>query len=148
MAEIGTSVPACQRSLHPGRRTRTGPPGETTTRRVLDSCSSRLRTGGLPALTTGRTLTASGSGCEPLGVPRRWVSRLPQVRLECRGARFTDGPRCSREYVRTWILGLVDDHSRFVIGLTILTGTTAAGVLSWLDECFELCGQPLELMSD
>jgi transposase InsO family protein len=45
-------------------------------------------------------------------------------------------------------VGLVDDHSRFVIGLRILTETKAAPILRWLDECFELCGQPLQLMSD
>jgi len=43
---------------------------------------------------------------------------------------------------------LVDDHSRFVIGLRILTEAKAAPILRWLDECFELCGQPLDLMSD
>lgn len=53
-----------------------------------------------------------------------------------------------REYIKTWILGLVDDHSRFVIGLRILTETGAIPVLQWLDDCFELCGQPLDLMSD
>jgi transposase InsO family protein len=51
-------------------------------------------------------------------------------------------------YLKTWIVGLVDDHSRFVIGLRILTETKAAPILRWLDECFELCGQPLQLMSD
>lgn len=92
-----------------------------------------------------------------LGCSRGTVPRAPGPRYErsqpnelwhvdIKGPFFIN--LSSREYVRTWILGLVDDHSRFVIGLTILTGTTAAGVLSWLDECFELCGQPLELMSD
>jgi transposase InsO family protein len=51
-------------------------------------------------------------------------------------------------YLKTWIVGLVDDHSRFVIGLRILTEKRAQPILQWLDECFELCGQPLELMSD
>ncbi|TAN34925.1 transposase [bacterium] len=53
-----------------------------------------------------------------------------------------------RGYIKTWIVGLVDDHSRFVIGLRILTETKAAPILRWLDECFELCGRPLQLMSD
>jgi len=53
-----------------------------------------------------------------------------------------------RKYIKTWIVGLVDDHSRFVIGLRILTHAAAAPILSWLEECFELCGHPLELMSD
>lgn len=51
-------------------------------------------------------------------------------------------------YLKTWIVGLVDDHSRFVIGLRILPETKAAPILRWLDDCFELCGQPLQLMSD
>ena len=54
----------------------------------------------------------------------------------------------SQGYIKSWIVGLVDDHSRFVVGLRILTEATAAPVLVWLDECFELCGQPLQLMSD
>ncbi len=51
-------------------------------------------------------------------------------------------------YLKTWIVGLVDDHSRFVIGLRVLSDHKALPILRWLDECFELCGQPLELMSD
>ncbi len=53
-----------------------------------------------------------------------------------------------RQYIKTWIVGLVDDHSRFVIGLRILTHAAATPILTWLEECFELCGRPLELMSD
>jgi len=53
-----------------------------------------------------------------------------------------------RQYIKTWIFGLVDDHSRFVIGLRIYTDSAAVHVLSWLEECFELCGHPLELMTD
>jgi integrase-like protein len=53
-----------------------------------------------------------------------------------------------RQYIKTWLVGLVDDHSRFVIGLRILTQAAATPILAWLDECFELCGRPLELMSD
>jgi hypothetical protein len=45
-------------------------------------------------------------------------------------------------------VGLVDDHSRFLIGLWILPRPQAAPILAWLDDCFELCGTPLELMSD
>ena len=51
-------------------------------------------------------------------------------------------------FVKTWIVGMVDDHSRFVIGLRIHTDAQAAPILRWLEDCFELCGQPLELMSD
>ncbi len=53
-----------------------------------------------------------------------------------------------RGYIKTWIVGLVDDHSRFVIGLRIHSDAKAAPILKWLEDCFELCGQPLELMSD
>ena len=54
----------------------------------------------------------------------------------------------SRSYLKTWLFGLVDDHSRFLIGLQIHDDATAAPVLQWLEDCFELCGQPLQLMSD
>jgi len=53
-----------------------------------------------------------------------------------------------RGYLKTWLFGLVDDHSRFLIGLQIHTDAQAAPILRWLEECFELCGQPLQLMSD
>ena len=53
-----------------------------------------------------------------------------------------------RGYLKTWLFGLVDDHSRFLIGLQIHTDSQAAPILSWLEECFELCGKPLQLMSD
>ncbi len=51
-------------------------------------------------------------------------------------------------YIKTWIVGLVDDHSRFVIGLRIHTDAKLAPILKWLDECFEVCGHPFEVMSD
>jgi Homeodomain-like domain/Integrase core domain len=51
-------------------------------------------------------------------------------------------------YIKTWIVGLVDDHSRVVVGLRIHSDAQAAPILRWLEDCFELCGQPLELMSD
>jgi len=56
--------------------------------------------------------------------------------------------RSSREYEKVWIVGLVDDHSRFLIGLRVLPRPQAQPILAWLDDCFELCGTPLELMSD
>jgi transposase InsO family protein len=56
--------------------------------------------------------------------------------------------RSAQEYEKTWIVGLVDDHSRFLIGLRILPRPQARPILAWLDDCFELCGTPLELMSD
>ncbi len=51
-------------------------------------------------------------------------------------------------YLKTWIFGLVDDHSRYVLGLRIATGREIAGILEWLRDCIELCGKPLDLMSD
>lgn len=51
-------------------------------------------------------------------------------------------------YIKTWIVGIVDDHSRFIVGLRIHTDFQAAPILRWLEQCFELCGHPLELMSD
>jgi transposase InsO family protein len=56
--------------------------------------------------------------------------------------------RARREYTKVWIVGLVDDHSRFLIGLRVLPRPQAQPILGWLDECFELCGTPIELMSD
>jgi len=34
-----------------------------------------------------------------------------------------------------------------LIGLQVLPRPQAAPILAWLDNCFELCGTPLELMS-
>jgi transposase InsO family protein len=53
-----------------------------------------------------------------------------------------------RGYLKTWLFGLVDDHSRFLIGLQIHTDSQVAPILRWLEDCFELCGKPLQLMSD
>ncbi len=43
---------------------------------------------------------------------------------------------------------MIDDYSRFVIGLRIHTDRQMAPILRWLEQCFELCGQPLQLMTD
>jgi len=51
-------------------------------------------------------------------------------------------------YLKTWIFGLVDDHSRYVLGLRIGTGRQIETILAWLRDCIELCGRPLELMTD
>jgi transposase InsO family protein len=56
--------------------------------------------------------------------------------------------RSRTEYEKVWIVGLVDDHSRFLIGLRVLPQPRAMPILAWLDDCVELCGTPLELMSD
>jgi len=56
--------------------------------------------------------------------------------------------RARGEYTKVWIVGLVDDHSRFLIGLRVLPRPRAVPILEWLGDCVELCGTPLELMSD
>ncbi len=56
--------------------------------------------------------------------------------------------RARGEYTKVWIVGLVDDHSRFLIGLRVLSRPQAVPILAWLDDRIELCGVPLELMSD
>jgi transposase InsO family protein len=53
-----------------------------------------------------------------------------------------------QRYLKTWIFGLVDDHSRYVLGLRIATTREVAPILVWLRDCIELCGRPLDLMSD
>ncbi len=52
------------------------------------------------------------------------------------------------QYLKTWIFGLVDDHSRYVLGLRIGGGKELTAILDWLRDCIELCGRPLELMTD
>jgi transposase InsO family protein len=51
-------------------------------------------------------------------------------------------------HTKVWIVGLVDDHSRFLIGLRVLPRPRTEPILAWLRDCFELCGVPLEVMSD
>jgi transposase InsO family protein len=56
--------------------------------------------------------------------------------------------RSRSEFEKVWIVGLVEDHSRFLIGLRVLPHPRALPILAWLTDCLELCGTPLELMSD
>ena len=56
--------------------------------------------------------------------------------------------RAPGEHTKVWIVGLVDDHSRFLIGLRVLPRPSTEPILAWLCDCFELCGMPLEVMSD
>jgi len=51
-------------------------------------------------------------------------------------------------YLKTWLIGLVDDHSRYLLGLRIAERQETEGILRWLADCVELCGKPLDLMSD
>jgi transposase InsO family protein len=91
-------------------------------------------------------------GCTRGSVPPRPGERYERTRpnelwhIDVKGPFFIH--LAGRGYLKTWIVGLVDDHSRFVIGLRIHTDYQVAPILRWLDECFELCGQPLQLMSD
>jgi len=53
-----------------------------------------------------------------------------------------------QRYLKTWFVGLVDDHSRFVLGLQIQTSAGSEPILAWLRDCIELCGKPFDVMSD
>ncbi len=53
-----------------------------------------------------------------------------------------------RQYLKTWIVGMLDDHSRYLLGLRIQSDAQAAPILTWLRDCIELCGKPLDLMTD
>ena len=56
--------------------------------------------------------------------------------------------RAPGDYTKVWIVGLVDDHSRYLIGLRVLPRPSTEPILAWLRDCFELCGVPHEVMSD
>jgi transposase InsO family protein len=94
----------------------------------------------------------AANGCARGSVTRERGSRYERSRpnelwhIDIKGPFFIH--MAGGGYIKTWIVGLVDDHSRFVIGLRIHTDTQAAHILRWLEDCFELCGQPLDLMSD
>ena len=91
-------------------------------------------------------------GCTRGSVPSRPGPRYERLRpnelwhIDIKGPFFIN--LAGRGYLKTWLVGLVDDHSRFVIGLRILPQAKAKPILAWLEECFELCGRPLQLMSD
>lgn len=91
-------------------------------------------------------------GCARGSVPKRPGPRYERTRpnelwhIDIKGPFFIN--LAGHGHIKTWLVGIIDDHSRFVIGLRILTETKAEPILAWLNECFELCGQPLQLMSD
>ena len=91
-------------------------------------------------------------GCARGSVPLRPGARYERTRpnelwhIDIKGPFFIN--LAGRGFIKTWLVAVVDDHSRFVVGLRILPGAKAAPILSWLEDCFELCGQPLQLMSD
>ena len=45
-------------------------------------------------------------------------------------------------------VALVDDHSRFLLGIRAVPTKEAAAILALLEEAIELCGVPHELMTD
>ena len=45
-------------------------------------------------------------------------------------------------------VALVDDHSRFLLGIRAVPTKEAAAILALLEEAIELCGVPRELMTD
>jgi transposase InsO family protein len=94
-----------------------------------------------------RTLGCSRGSVPPHPGPRYERPRPNELwHIDIKGPFFIS--LAGRGYIKTWIVGLVDDHSRFLLGLRIMTDYKAAPVLQWLEDCFELCGQPLQLMSD
>jgi len=62
------------------------------------------------------------------------VSGLP-VTVVKSGASSSCSPRWIQlergRYLKTFLVGLVDDHSRYVIGLRILPAATAEPILAW-----------------
>ena len=90
--------------------------------------------------------TARPSVCREHG-PAYERSRPDELwHIDIKGPFFLQ--RARGEYTKVWIVGLVDDHSRFLIGLRLLPRPQAEPILEWLADCFELVGIPLEVMSD
>lgn len=79
--------------------------------------------------------------------PRYERSRPDELwHIDIKGPFFLQ--RAPGDYTKVWIVGLVDDHSRFLIGLRVLPRPRAEPILAWLADCFELVGIPHEVMSD
>lgn len=49
---------------------------------------------------------------------------------------------------KCYFFGLVDDHSRFLLDLALRTDKAVQGVLETLERCVELCGIPMDVMTD
>jgi transposase InsO family protein len=83
----------------------------------------------------------SGQSCPTPG-PRYKQSQPKELwHIDIKGPFFIQ--LAGRSYLKTWLFGLVDDHS-----LQIHTDSQAAPILRWLEDCFERCGKSLQLMSD
>jgi transposase InsO family protein len=91
------------------------------------------------------------------GTNRPSVARLPGPRYErahpnelwhidLKGPFFFQGARGASRSCH--FIALVDDHSRFLLGIRAVPTKEAATVLETLAEAIELCGVPLALMSD
>jgi transposase InsO family protein len=91
------------------------------------------------------------------GSNRPSVARVPGPRYErahpnelwhidLKGPFFLQGPRGGRRSCH--FIALVDDHSRFLLGIRAVPTKEAVTVLETLAEAIELCGVPLALMSD
>jgi transposase InsO family protein len=89
---------------------------------------------------------ARPSGPRPRGPRYERESPNSLWHIDIKGPFFIQLER--GRYLKTYLVGLVDDHSRYVIGLRIQTSQAAAPILDWVADCFELCGRPLYLMSD
>lgn len=87
------------------------------------------------------------SGPRPRGARYERSSPNSLWHIDIKGPFFIQLGR-DRRYLKSWIFGLVDDHSRYVLGLRIATTREVAPILVWLRDCIELCGTPLDLMSD
>ncbi len=90
--------------------------------------------------------TARPSGPHPRGPRYERSSPNSLWHIDIKGPFFIQLSR--GRYLKTFLVGLVDDHSRYVLGLHIQSSQAAAPILEWIAECFELCGRPLDLMSD
>ncbi len=89
-------------------------------------------------------------------LPARWRERGPAYErgavnslwhLDIKGPFFIQlaGEAHPR---KCYFFGLVDDHSRFLLDLALRTDKAVAGILETLERCIELCGLPLEVMTD
>jgi transposase InsO family protein len=92
------------------------------------------------------------------GTSRPGVSRVPGPRYE-RGSPnelwhidlkgpFFFQPTGHHPPETCHFVALIDDYSRFLVGIRAVPTKHAAPILATLEEAIELCGVPLELMSD
>ena len=103
--------------------------GHTWIEELFDSCGTSRPSGP----------RARGPRYERTSVNSLW-------HIDIKGPFFIQLER--HRYLKTWIYGLVDDHSRYVLGLHVATGREIAPILAWLRRCIELCGRPIDLMTD